>query len=73
MEKLSKEEDLKLAQEHISYERLLTIARKMHLWIFLHSGDDNYEYEKMGITDAENAILGSIYVVSGDDNDKTER
>lgn len=59
---MNKEKDLELAQKHISYERLLKIARKMHLWIFLHSGDDNYEYEKMGITEEENAILGSIYV-----------
>lgn len=63
MKKLSEKEDLELAQKYISYERLLQIARKMHLWIFLHSGDDNYEYEKMGITDEENAILGSIYVI----------
>lgn len=69
MKKLSKEEDLKLAQEHISYERLLTIARKMHLWIFLHVVDDNYEYGKMGITEEENAILGSIYVEK-DEEDK---
>ena len=62
MKKLSKKEDLELAQKYISYERLLEIARKMHLWIFLHSGDDNYEYEKMGITEEENAILGSVYV-----------
>ena len=68
MEKLSEQEDLEIAKEHISYERLLQIARKMHLWIFLHSGDDNYEYEKMGITDIENAILGSIYVVKDKEN-----
>lgn len=66
---INKEQDLEIAKEHISYERLLNIARKMHLWIFLHSGDDNYEYAKMGITDVENAILGSIYVVK-DEEDK---
>lgn len=65
---MNKEQDLEIAKEHISYERLLNIARKMHLWIFLHSGDDNYEYEKMGITDVENAILGSIYVVKDEEN-----
>lgn len=62
MKKLSEKEDLELAQKYISYERLLKIARKMHLWIFLHVVDDNYEYEKMGITEEENTILGSIYV-----------
>lgn len=69
MKKLSEKEDLELAQKYISYERLLQIARKMHLWIFLHSGDDNYEYEKMGITDEENAILGSIYVIKDGKNE----
>ena len=65
---MNKEQDLEIAKEHISYERLLQIARKMHIWIFLHSGDDNYEYEKMGITDVENAILGSVYVVKDEEN-----
>lgn len=46
---MNKEKDLEIVQEHISYERLLQIARKMHLWIFLHSGDDNYEYKKWGL------------------------
>lgn len=69
MKKLSEKEDLELAQKHISYERLLQIARKMHLWIFLHSGDDNYEYEKMGITEEENAILGSIYVIKDEEKE----
>jgi len=67
---MNKEQDLEIAKEHISYERLLNIARKMHLWIFLHSGDDNYEYEKMGITDVENAILGSIYVVKDEESEE---
>lgn len=66
---MNEEKDLEIVKEHISYERLLKIARKMHLWIFLHSGDDNYEYEKMGITDVENAILGSVYVVKDEENE----
>lgn len=70
MKKLNKEEDLELAQKYISYERLLQIARKMHLWIFLHSSDDNYEYEKMGITEEENAILGSIYVMKDEEENE---
>lgn len=64
---MNEEKDLEIVKEHISYERLLKIARKMHLWIFLHSDDDNYEYEKMGITDVENAILGSVYVVKDEE------
>lgn len=69
---MNKEKDLELAQKYISYERLLQIARKMHLWIFLHSGDDNYEYEKMGITDTENAILGSVYIMKDEENEETK-
>lgn len=61
--------ELKIAQEYISYERLLEIAHKMHLWIFLHSGDDQYEYEQMGITEEENAILGSIYVMKDEEKE----
>lgn len=42
----------------IEYERLLQIARKMHTWIFLHSFDEQEVYDKLGLTDEENAILG---------------
>ena len=30
----------------IEYERLLKIATKMHLWIFLHSGDEEADDEQ---------------------------
>ena len=46
----------------IEYERLLKIARKMHLWIFLNSDNDQRVYEELGITPEENQILGSIYI-----------
>ena len=39
-------------------KRLLHIARKMHLWIFLHSGDEQKIYDEIGLTDDENKILG---------------
>lgn len=42
----------------ISYERLLEIARKMHLYIYLHSFDEQKEYDELGLTDEENRILG---------------
>lgn len=60
------EEEIK---EILPYERLLKIARKMHLWIFLNSGDDQKVYEGLGLTQEENEILGSIYVESDDDNE----
>lgn len=42
----------------VTYERLLEIARKMHCWIFLNVGDEQEVYDKLGLTDEENAILG---------------
>lgn len=42
----------------IEYERLLKIAKAMHTWIFLHTGDEQKAYDEIGLTDEENAILG---------------
>ena len=39
-------------------ERLLQIARKMHTWIFLHTGDEQEVYNELGLTQEENAKLG---------------
>lgn len=39
-------------------ERLKKIAHKMHLWIFLHTGDEQKVYDELGLTDEENAMLG---------------
>lgn len=44
----------------ISYDRLLELARKMHLWIFLHTADEFAVYKELGLTDEESAELGSI-------------
>ena len=44
--------------KEITYERLLEIARKMHTWIFLNSYDEQEVYEKLGLTDEEDYILG---------------
>lgn len=43
----------------MEYDRLLEIARAMHCWIFLHSIDEDEVYKELGITQEENAILGS--------------
>lgn len=40
------------------YSRLLRIAKNMHLWIFLHTGDEQSAYDEIGLTDEENAMLG---------------
>lgn len=39
-------------------ERLRGIAHKMHLWIFLNSGDEQKVYDELGLTDEENTMLG---------------
>lgn len=46
--------------EPIPYERLLEIAEKMHCWIFLHTADEYEVYDELGLTDEENAVLGSM-------------
>ena len=45
-------------KEQIEYERLLKIAKKMHLWIFLHCGNEQEVYDELELTDEENKILG---------------
>ena len=39
-------------------ERLKYIGHKMHLWIFLNTGDEQKVYDEIGLTDEENAMLG---------------
>lgn len=63
------EEEIKdLQQEN---ERLKEISKKMHLWIFLHSGDEQKAYDELGLTDEENAILGysGQIRIGSDDNE----
>lgn len=39
-------------------EELFRVAKKMHLWIFLHSGDEQEAYDWCGLSDEMNAALG---------------
>lgn len=39
-------------------EELLRAAKKMHLWIFLNSGDEQAAYDWCGLSDEMNAALG---------------
>ena len=48
----------KMEKTSIEYNRLLQIARKMHTWIFLHTGNEKEVYDELGLTDEENAMLG---------------
>ena len=40
------------------YMELLKAARKMHLWIFLNTADEEKAYDECGLTDEQNALLG---------------
>lgn len=39
-------------------ERLLHIARQMHLWIFLNCADEQKAYDELKITAEENVVFG---------------
>ena len=42
------------------YDHLLHLAKAMHTWIFLNTCDEQAVYDKLGFTDEDNALLGSI-------------
>lgn len=42
------------------YEELLKAAKKMHTWIFLHTGDEQKAYDECGLSDEMNISLGYI-------------
>lgn len=48
----------KYCEELKRNKRLLEIAKKMHLYIFLNVSDEQSAYDEIGLTDEENAILG---------------
>lgn len=50
---------VKLNNRPIPYDRLMQIAKKMHLWIFLHTSNEFEVYNKLELTEEENKLLGS--------------
>jgi len=48
--------------------RLKKIARKMHLWIFLHTEDEKKVYNELELTDEDNEMLGysGQFIMKGD-------
>lgn len=48
--------------------RLTKIARKMHLWIFLHTEDEKKVYDELELTDEDNEMLGysGQFIMKGD-------
>lgn len=66
--KILKELQMKTNEEN---ERLLHIAKKMHTYIFLNTDNEQEVYDKLGLTEEENIMLGysgQIIIKSGDDN-----
>lgn len=55
----------------VRYERLLEIARKMHLYIFLHSDNEQEIYDELGLTEEENIVLGysGQIILKGSENE----
>lgn len=49
---------LTMIQAADAIEELLRAAKKMHLWIFLHSCDEQAVYDACGLSDEMNAALG---------------
>ena len=47
-----------LLQAADAIEELFRAAKKMHLWIFLHSGEEQEAYDWCGLSDEMNAALG---------------
>lgn len=62
-----------MSNKPIEYDRLLQIAHKMHLWIFLNSIDEQKVYDELGLTEEENYILGSLgkIIIETDNNQNT--
>ena len=50
--------DCIILQAADAIEQLLKAAKKMHLWIFLNSGDEQTAYDWCGLSDEMNAALG---------------
>ena len=45
-------------EQALEIARLKKIAHKMHLYIFLHTDNEQKVYDELGLTDEENAMLG---------------
>lgn len=48
----------KMTEAADAIEELLKAAKKMHTWIFLHTGDEQKAYDECGLTDEMNMALG---------------
>ena len=63
-----------IKHHHEEYEHLLKIARKMHTWIFLNTGDEQAVYDEIGLSDEDNMLLGyggKIELAVGEEENNT--
>jgi hypothetical protein len=67
---MNKEKIEKAKEYGLTYERLFEIAYKLHLQIFLLTGDEKSVYDEIGLTDEENALLGYGYLELKEGNNK---
>lgn len=51
-------ENMLLTKAADAIEELLKVAKKMHTWIFLNTGDEQKAYDECGLSDEMNAALG---------------
>lgn len=59
-------------KESISYKRLLEIAKKLHTWVFTHTADEMCVYNELGLTKAENELLGYVCRMEIEVKDESE-
>lgn len=51
-------EEMSIEELREGLSRMTKIAKKMHLWIFLHTYDEQEAYDEIGLTEEENDFLG---------------
>ena len=57
-EPLCKDKDCVILQAADAIEELRRVAKAMHTWIFLNTGDEQSVYDECGLSDEMNVALG---------------
>ena len=72
--RIARPDNCPLIEVPIDYDKLLKVAKAMHTWIFLHSGNEELAYKACGLSDEMNAVLGyagSFTVIPADKDGET--
>ena len=71
--RIARPDNCPLIEVPIDYDKLLKVAKAMHTWIFLHSGNEELAYKACGLSDEMNAVLGyaGSFTVIPADKEKT--